>query len=225
MNKAIISGDIIAFTALSDKNKQILETKIQELFLVISKKYAVFCRMVKGDYIECVVENPEYAFEIALLIKSFLKSLPIQEKNNNRFKYFKSHAIRLAVAIGYLNRYDKERGIIDGEAIYMSGRKINQESTHDKKRIVVKNTLFFVSKNTSLNKQFQTIFTLVDFILFKATSKQCEVAYYKILGYKEKEIAQILHISQPVVNQHSLSVGWNALEQAIKHFRETVKTI
>ena len=225
MKKAIISADIIAYTALSDKNKQFLEKKISELFQIISSKYAVYCRLVKGDTIECVIDKPEDAFEIALLIKTFIKSLPIKETNNKRFKYFKTFGIRIAIAIGELSRYDKKRGIIDGEAIYMAGRKINEENTHQKKRIVIKNTLFFVSKNESLNRQFQTIFSLVEFILNKATAKQCEVIFYKTLGYKETEIAKIINVSQPVINQHSVSVGWNALEQTIRYFRETVKIL
>jgi hypothetical protein len=223
MKRAILSGDIIAYTTLSNENKHFLEKKIHELFAIISKKYKVYCRLIKGDTIECVVENPKYAFEIALLFKTFIKSLPIKEKNNKRFKYFKNYGIRIAIGIGKLNRYDKEKGIIDGEAIYMSGRKINEETTHNKKRIVIKNTLFFVSKNEKLNSLFQTIFSLIDFILNKATSKQCEVVFYKILNYKEKEIAKIIKVSQPVINQHSLSVGWNALEQAIRYFRQTIQ--
>lgn len=223
MKVAVISGDIIAYTALSDKNKQVLESSINELFSKINNKYKAFCRLVKGDYLECVVEEPQYAFEIALLIKSFIKSLDITEKNNKRFKYFKNYGIRIAIGLGELSRYNKKEGIIDGEAIYMAGRKINEESTHNKQRIVIKNTFYFISKNESLNKLFQTIFSLVDFIMNKATSKQCEIIFYKILGYKEKEIANIVKISQPVVNQHSLSIGWNALEQTINYFRETVK--
>ncbi len=222
MKVAVISGDIIAYTALSDKNKLVLENKINDLFSIIKKKYAVFCRLVKGDYLECVIEEPKYAFEIALLIKSYIKSLDITEKNNKRFKYFKNYGIRIAIGLGELSRYDKKKGIIDGEAIYMAGRKINEESTHNKQRIVIKNTFYFTSNNKSLTKLFQTIFSLVDFIINKATSKQCEIIFYKILGYKEKEIAQKIKISQPVVNQHSLSVGWNALEQTVHYFRETV---
>lgn len=223
MEVAIISGDIIAYTALSDKNKVFLENKIHELFTIINKKHAVFCRLVKGDSIECVIEKPQNALEIALLIKCYIKSLSIQEKYNKRLKYFKSYGIRIAIGLGKLSRYDKEKGVIDGEAIYLTGRKINSESTHNKKRISIKNTLFFVSKDAKLNTLFQTLFLLLDFILNKATSKQCEVVYYKILGYKEKEIASKLSITQPVVNKHAISVGWQPIEQAISYFKKTIK--
>ncbi len=224
MKVSVISGDIIAFTSLNNKNKRYIESKISKLFTNLSSKYAVFCRLVKGDYMECVVEKPEHSLEIALQLKTFIKSLELEnEQTNKRFKYFKNYGIRLAVSIGTLNRYDKKKGIIDGEAIYMSGRKINDESTHDKKRVVIKNTFFFISKNEKWNEEFQAFFALFDFILNKATAKQCEVLFYKLQGFSEKEISKKMQITQPVVNQHSLSVGWNSIETAIKHYRQTFK--
>lgn len=226
MNVATISGDIISFTSLSSKNKQILEKKIKNLIELLHNQFDSYCRIVKGDYLECVINKPEEALQIAVLIKSFIKSVALEnEPNNKRFKYFKNFGIRLAIGLGELKRFDPKSGVIDGEAIYMSGRKINTESTHNKERIVIKNTLFFVSKDEQLNSQFTAIAVLLDFILNKATAKQCEVLYYKLLGRNENEISKIMKITQPVVNQHSISIGWNAIETAIKHYSTTIKTI
>ncbi len=224
MNKAVISGDIIAFTSLSNANKQFVEDHIKKLFEIIKHQYACYCRLIKGDYLECVIEHPEKSLEVALLIKTFIKSLAIpKDTSDKRIKYFKNYGIRLAIGIGKLTRYDKNNGIIDGEAVYLSGRKINDESTHNKKRIVIKNTLYFVSTNPQLNQQFEAFFSLIDFILNKATAKQCEVVFYKLQGFKEKEIAAIMDVSQPVINQHSLSVGWNALETAVNYYQTALK--
>lgn len=225
MNAATISGDIISFTSLSSKNKQLLEKKIENLLQLLKNEFNVFGRVIKGDYLECVVKEPEKSLQIAILIKCFIKSVELEsEPKNKRIKYFKNFGIRLAIGLGSLNRFDAAKGIIDGEAIYMSGRKINTESTHNKKRIVIKNTLFFISKKEQLNKQFTAIIELIDYILNKATAKQCEVVFYKLLGHSETEISKIMNISQPVVNQHSISVGWNAIETAIKHFNNTLTT-
>jgi len=224
MNVATISGDIISFTSLSSKNKQILEKKIKNLMELLHNQFDSYCRIVKGDYLECVINKPEEALQITILIKSFIKSVELEnEPSNKRFKYFKNFGIRLAIGLGELKRFNPKKGIIDGEAIYMSGRKINTESTHNKERIVIKNTLFFVSKDKQLNSQFTAITALLDFILNKATAKQCEVLYYKLLGQSENEISKIMKISQPVVNQHSISVGWNAIETAINHYNTTIK--
>ncbi|MCF6350770.1 MAG: fumarate hydratase [Flavobacteriaceae bacterium] len=223
MNTSTISGDIVAFTSLSNKSKLLLEKKIQNLINLLEKKYKSFCRIVKGDYLECVVNKPEQALRIAILIKCSIKSIELDETSNKRFRYFRNYGIRLAISLGKLKRFNKKKGIIDGEAIYMSGRKINEESTHNKERIVIKNTLFFVSKNEALNFQLKATIELLDFILNKTTSKQCEVLYYKLLDYSETEISKIMKISQPVVNQHSISAGWNAIETAVNTYSVIIK--
>lgn len=226
--KSVISGDIIAYTSLTDKGRTFLEESIHNLFSELNYKFDVFSRMIKGDYIECVIPNPENGLKIALIIKTFLKSLSSNETFNDnkdsRFKYFKTHAVRIAVGYGELTRYDPEKGIIDGEAIYLSGRKISEESSYKKKRIIIKNTLFFVSNIEKLNKEIEPLFALIDVILTKATAKQCEVIFWKLMDLNEEAIASKIKIAQPVVNQHSTSAGWNGIEKAVNRFNEIIKT-
>lgn len=226
MSLAVISGDIIASTSLTDKGRAFVEKNLQILLDELGLKYNVYGRIIKGDYIECVIPNPENALRVALVIKTFLKSLSddlINEIKDKRFKFFKIHAIRLAIGYGELSRFDPEKGVIDGEAIYLSGRKINEEGTFAKERIVIKSTLFFVSENEKLNKETDPLISLVDALLSKATAKQCEVIYLKLMGNNEQSIAAKLNIAQPVVNQHSTSAGWNAIEKAVNYFGEILK--
>jgi hypothetical protein len=87
------------------------------------------------------------AFRIALAIKSFVKSIKISDDDVNsnesgRFKLFKTYGIRLAIGIGELSRIDFKNGIIDGDAIYFSGRIINEDKTHNKEKVTIKNKLF-----------------------------------------------------------------------------------
>lgn len=224
MKKSTISADIVAFTSLSNKNKSLLESELKKLKNTLNKKFNVFFRLVKGDYIECVIPQPENALKIALLIKCFIKSLKTtNDEKDKRYKYFKNYGVRIAIGYGTLKRYNPKTGIIDGEAIYMSGRKISNENSHNKQRKVIKNTLFFLSNNNELEQNFAACINLLDFILNKATAKQCEVLYYKLLEYSEKEITKLMKISQPVVNQHSLSVGWNAIEKTVNYFNHKIK--
>src|SRR5690606_16962858 len=102
--------------------------------------------------------------------------------------------------------FEPKEGVIDGEAIYLSGREISGETTYNKERIVIKNTLFFASKNETLNKNFQPLLALLDVLLSKATSRQCEVLYLKLMNNQEDKIAKRLGIGQSAVNQHSTSV-------------------
>lgn len=227
MQNAVISGDIVASTSLSVEGRKLIEGAFKELIEELKEKFDTYSRTIKGDYFECVVPNPGDALRVALAVKSFIKSIPIDEtplyRTNKRVKLFKAHGIRLAIGYGELSRFDPKEGVIDGEAIYLSGRIINEFSTYNKERIVIKNTLFFNSHNDFLNSQIEPVIALLDVLISKATSKQCRVLYLKLMDNKEGVIASKLKISQSVVNQHSTSIGWNAIEKAVIFFSELIK--
>lgn len=225
--KAVISGDIVASTSLSDAGRELVEGAFKEIIGELNEKFNTYSRIIKGDYLECVVPNPEDALRVALVIKSFIKSISVEEtrlyKTSKRARLFKTHGIRLAIGYGQLSRFNPDEGIIDGEAIYLSGRAISEFSTYNKERVVIKNTLFFVSENDSLNRQIEPLIALLDVLIGKATSKQCKVLYLKLMDNNEEAIAEQLKITQSVVNQHSTSVGWNAIEKAVIYFSEVIK--
>ncbi|MCF6352195.1 MAG: hypothetical protein L3J06_04200 [Cyclobacteriaceae bacterium] len=120
-----------------------------------------------------------------------MKSIPIADtvkyKKNSKVQLFRTHGIRLAIGYGELTRFDPEKGIIDGEAIYLSGRLINSVSTHGKDRKVIKNTLYFSSNNKDLDENFEPLFALIDMLISKATPRQSEVLYLKLLYNNETQ--------------------------------------
>ena len=226
MKSAIISGDIISYTALNSSEKMLLDKKLKYLLQLLKKEYDVFGRIIKGDYIECYVPETSKVLRIALIIKSFIKNIAFEiqsgKKKDNRLKTFQTYGIRIAIGIGDLERLDLKNGIIDGEAIYMSGRLISNLKTYDKERATVKNTLFIKTYNDELNNEIGALIALLDKIILDATAKQSEVIFYKLREFNETEIAKILKISQSAVNQHSTSVGWNAIEKAVLRFEQVI---
>jgi hypothetical protein len=220
MNKATLSADIVSSTSLNVEQRLLLESNLSELLAILqdvfgSKRF--FGRLIKGDYIECVIEKPRLALRIALLIKSFVKSLDIDENDNPKgFKDFKEYGIRIAIGVGELSIWEKEKGIIDGEAIYLSGRAINEMSA-------TKNTLIFRSKNKKWNNAFEPVCSLLDVQFSKMTQLQSQIVYYKLLSKTEKEITTILKKSQPTINNHSKKAGWSAIHSAVEYFEKTIK--
>jgi hypothetical protein len=228
MNETIISGDIVASTSLSNKGKVKFETSLRELLADLNSKFGVFGRVIKGDYVECYVPRTENALCVALIIKSFVKSIRFfpedeMQAKDKRIKFFNMHGIRLAIGFGELSRLDTDKGIIDGEAIYFSGRALSGQNTYNKEKIVIKNTLFFVSNFDDLNDEFDPMLALLDVLMRKATTKQSHVLFLKLMGFSEESIAEKLKIGQSTVNQHSTSVGWNAIEKAVKRFGQVIK--
>lgn len=226
MHYSVISGDIVSSTSLNNSDRKLVDEEMKFLLKDLKAHFNVYGRVIKGDYLECVVPNPSDGLRVALAIKSFVKAIPIDtkgyKKEKNRVKQFKTHGIRLAIGYGELSRFNPDDGVIDGDAIHFSGREISGTSSYNKERVVIKNTLFFASKNEILNKNFLPLLALLDVLMSKATSRQCEVLYLKLLNMQEEEIAQKLDIRQSAVNQHSTAIGWNAIEEAVHYFSDSI---
>lgn len=228
MNSATISADIISFTALSLEDKRKVESQIRLLIDDLSEKYkevGFFGRIIQGDYIELAMRTPTYGLRIALLLKTLVKSFEVSESNpdNKRIRYFKEYGIRMALSVASLDVLDSENGFIDGEAIYLSGRAIKQQSTSDKEKVVIKNSMFFCSPDQPQQDQFDAMVSLLDTIISKCSHKQCQVLHYKLLGLSEKDISSKLNRNQSTVSQHSTAAGWNAIEKTVNYFEEHIQ--
>jgi hypothetical protein len=231
MKKAIVSGDIIASTSLNNADRSKIGNCLKLMTKKLNKKFNVYSRLTEGnDYIDSYIPNNSDAIRVMLAIKCFVKSIPISindsvNQEENRSKYFKMHGIRLALGIGELSRLDIDNGIIDGDAIYFSGRTISENRrTYNREKIVIKNTLFIKSEDKEFDEEFTPLLALLDVLLSKCTAKQSTVLYLKLLGYDEATIARVLGKKQSTINEHSTGAGWIAIEKAVIRFEEVVKT-
>jgi len=228
MSKAVISGDIISFTSLETSEKRVIEKEISSLFRELNKKFNVFGRIIKGDYLECLVPKPKDALRVALAIRSRIKFSGGLVRNNSshKSKLFKIYGIRLAIGIGRLNRIDIKKGIIDGEAIYYSGRLISDSiNTSDRRKVRLKQTLFIRTNDDKINFILEPFILLIDALMLKSTSRQNRILYLKLMGLDEDSISRKLHLSQSTVNQHSSAAGWNAIENALKFYEQLTNII
>lgn len=227
MLKAVISGDIIASTSINDKGKQKLESELSSLLKLLQKNYNAYSRIIKGDHLECYVPETRFALRVMLLIKTFIKAIEFTaneaRETDHRFRYFTDHGIRLALGLGTLDRLDPKKGIIDGEAIYISGRIIQEQKTYNKEKTIIKQTLFIKSADAKVNDELETMAALLDALISKCTAKQCELVYLKLLGNDELAIAEMLQKSQSTINQHSTAAGWNAIHKAVQRFENLLK--
>lgn len=211
---ATISADIVSSTSLSVNETIGLRQRIESLFALLKDKYLDFNgRQIKGDYIECVMQDVSSVFRVALVIKSCIKSFNIAE-NRKIAKNFQVYGIRMAIGIGDMRIVDTEQGIWDGEAIYMSGRALEGMN------VLNKGTLSIKTSKKQLSSPLQTIALLTDAIVNDMTIRQSEVVYYKLLGFKETDIARKLGISQSGVNKASSATKWYCIEEVLKYFEQ-----
>lgn len=210
---ATISADIVSSTSLSEVETIELKQYIEEQLKMLETLYPGFWgRLIKGDYIECVVPNASNAFRIALIIKNSIKAFEVEKTLGS--KLFYTYGARISIGIGGMRIVDREQGIMDGEAIYLSGRSLAKMGSLSKGALTIETI------NENLSQNLRVIAVLTDAILNNATPKQSQVIYYKLLGYIESKIAEKMNIYQSGVNNHSSSAKWYCIEEALNYFEQ-----
>ncbi len=208
---ATISADIVSSTTLSTGEIIALKKKINEVFAKLGNKFPGFWgRLIKGDYIECLIPNPSDALRIALILKTLIKSADIERTKEK--KQFLTYGLRIVIGFGEMRIIDRNEDIMDGEAIYRSGRALAKMGSP------TKGTMSIDIYDPELQAPLRTTALLIDAIINDATRRQSEVLYYKLLSLNETEIATKMGMKQSAVNQHSTAAKWYCIEAALKYF-------
>ena len=190
-----------------------LTSGVKALLDLMAGEYQGFWgRLVKGDTIECVMERPGDALRVAVLLKSCIKSMvPTDGVADEKFKQF---GLRLAIGIGAMRIIDEELDMMDGEAIYLSGRALAgmRDKTNDSFQIVM-------HKDVS-HGALPVIAMLLNQLINKATRRQCETLFHKLQCKSENDVASRMGSTRPGVSQNLRNMGWEAIERAIKYFEQ-----
>lgn len=209
--KATISADIIKSTTLSVYDIVALRSTLVRFQADMKRVFPdSWGRIIRGDGVECVLQRANQSLRAALMLKYLVKSF--NSDHSDPAMVFKKYGVRISVGIGSLRIDDSMRGIIDGYAIYASGRGL------EKMRAGSKGSLCVSCENPEIMPLLKTLFVLMDVLANKATERQAAVIYRKLLGVSEVRIAEELHISQPTVNVHALKAGWLAINKGLLFF-------
>jgi hypothetical protein len=170
-----------------------------------------WARIVRGDSLECVVPDSRDALRIAVLLKLFVK---MRAAGFDCSEMLQRHGIRFSIAAGDLKYADKDEDIIDGPAIYMSGRNLDEISRKGNRM-----SIFEVGREPrSLSDVLDSYVALISDLVDSYSAKQAAVVFYKLLGFKEIEISERLGIYQSSVNMRSTSARWALLNMAMRDF-------
>ena len=210
---ATISADIVRSTSLQTEDLIILRNRLRELLDDFERDYPGFwARIVRGDSIECVVPEYRYALRIAILIKLFVK---IQAGGFDCDELLQRHGIRFSIGIADISYADKAEDMINGSAIYMSGRNLDEISRRD-----LYTAMEVEAVPKSLSDVMDSYVALMNYLVDSYSIKQAEVVFYKLRGYKEVDISKRLSIYQSAVNMRSTSAQWRLLNTAIKDYED-----
>lgn len=211
---AALSCDIVESTSLSESGMFELQDRIEECFHDIRMYgYDLWGRVIKGDYIECLFEEPKQVLRFALALKCYAKyTLHILGASEKSAKY----GIRSSIGIGTMRIVNRSRGIMDGEAIYCAGRNLSGMPARQFAELECGTVDSYVSDVFSMN------YILVDEWINELSPKQAIVIYHKLMGLSEVSIAKLYGLSQPAVNLRSTSAKWDMIAEVVERW-ENIK--
>ena len=209
---ATISADVVSSTSLDTRDLIELRRRLQELFRRMAEDSPGFWgRIVRGDSIECFVPEYHDALRIAILLKLYVK-MAVAEWDCSQL--LQRYGIRFSIGIGAVSYADREEDIIDGPAIYISGRNLDAIGrVRD-----VYSCIEVDGCDKKTNYLLDSYVALIDNLLNSYSVKQAEVVYYKLRGYKETQISEMIGVRQSAVNSRSSLADWNLLSRAVKDF-------
>ncbi len=215
---ASISADIVSSTSLSVQSLIGLNEYIKEILKSLEAHYSGFWgRIVRGDTIECISDHPEDAFEIAIILKSWIKAFkPIDEGVHTRFS---KYGLRLSIGLGDMNIVNRNLDMMDGDAIYRSGRSLDKLTGRAKYSMAIS------MPQDEHEEAFNVILSLINQLLNNATSRKCLVLSERLLTSSSNKVAERMGITISGVNQTLNELGWANIEQAILYYRKTIQNL
>ena len=209
---ATISADIVRSTSMNTEDLIVLRNRLRDLFQDFEADYPGFwARIVRGDSIECVVPDYNDALRIAILIKLYVK-MRVSEFECSEM--LQRYGIRFSIGVADIKYADKKEDIINGPAIYLSGRNLDEISRRENVM-----TAFEIGQAPKpLSNLLDSYVAMVSGIVDSYSAKQAEVVFLKLLGFKEIEISERVGISQSSVNTRAANAQWGLLNTAIKDF-------
>ena len=215
MNKnihAAISADVVSSSSIPREEWIELVAKIKELLLILEKRYSGFWgRVVKGDSIECILNCPNDAFEVAIIIKAFVKAF--SPENATKQSKISKFGVRIAIGVGEMKTIDRTLDIMDGDAIYRSGRSLNNWTGWSKYAFVVS------MSNGNKQKVCQLMMSLINHNINAATPRQCETLYHQLMEGNEKLVAEKMGIKFQGVYKNLGTIGWSHIDDVLQYIK------
>ena len=204
MNAGVITADIINSTSLSNLEKDKLYNEIENCIQEIEHEYPLKSEWYRGDAFQIKVKEIKDVCRVAFLIKTKIKGLEIEKG-----KYYD---VRLAVGIGEIDYEQTTLAKSDGEAFHLSGRALDY---------LKKTKYTIIIDSNDVNKEsFHILSQFIDVIFDKHTAVQSRVVHLKLKKIKEEEIASILNVKQPTINQHGNVANWNVIFNFLEYFEK-----
>ncbi|MDF1572565.1 MAG: hypothetical protein P1P82_13225 [Bacteroidales bacterium] len=216
--KAVITGDIVNSTYISDPAKMIRSLKLimQRLVehgYVRAGRWEIF----RGDSFQLVTE-PEKSLLIALILRSGFRGgvyrlaspLVVEDMLDE------SIDVRLSIGIGGVGEISDPISESYGEAFTLSGKML-ESITDEGLRLIV------VTPDAQLNVHFEMICRLTDIIINGWSENSSQAVYRNLLvGETQRETADFLGISQSSVQNRLKIAHMDEVRYLLNYFKDQI---
>lgn len=173
--KGVITGDIIDSSAIQIKYRDFLLESIRKIVDELSVIEPLKIDFFRGDSFQMIIENPENALRVAVLLRTGLKSYTPKESK-------KPWDARLSLGVGTISYHADNIILSDGEAFQYSGRELDEMG---------KRRLFVKTRWKDVNEELQVSTAFADEIISSWSVSQSQASYQALLyNTSQKEIAQ-----------------------------------
>ena len=208
--KGVITGDIIESSAIQIKYRDFLLESVRKIANELSVMEPVKIEFFRGDSFQMVIDNPENAIKIAVLLRAGLKSHTPKE-------YKKPWDARLALGMGTISYHADNIVVSDGEAFQYSGRELDEMG---KRRLVVK------TRWSDVNEELQVSTAFADELISSWSVSQSQATYQALLyNTSQKEIAHKFKKSAQNISKLLSAAKVNLIQMYIDRYHNLISNL
>jgi hypothetical protein len=195
---AVITADIVRSTAMPAGHLRALSDRLR---LIAESNTNGMHYFYRGDSFQLYLEDPAQAYGMALILRTETR---LSEAGTDETPA----DLRLSIGVGRSEDRISEINTARGEAFLISGRGLDELGKSERR-------MKMATGNSLANTGLAAISLFTDHLFEKLTRKQAQVLQHMLRHRTQTETAEILGKSQPTVNRHLRSLGWQDLEQLL----------
>lgn len=208
--KGVITGDIIESSAIQIKYRDLLLESVRKVADELAVIEPIKIEFFRGDSFQMVVDGPENAMKIAVLLRAGLKSRTPKE-----FK--KPWDARLSLGVGNISYHANNIVVSDGEAFQYSGRELDGMG---KRRLVAK------TRWGDVNEELQVSTAFADEVVSSWSVSQSQAAYQALLyNTSQKEIAHKFQKSAQNISKLLGAAKVNLIQMYIDRYHDLISNL
>jgi hypothetical protein len=205
---AVLVGDILSSTLFPDQKA--LFTGLQQQFKWVNEhvKAVQALRFTVGDEFQAAYEDLVSAFTATILLRLKFKAAKLN--HDEKAEFFGAQEVRIGLAYGRISVYDEREEPYgqSGEAWWSARKAIEQAEEPKSRRYVPYSTRTrYYGSDPHLTTMTNSFWLALDQVLYRMDKTDTEITLETLTGRKQKDIAQLLGLSQPVISRRSKRNG------------------